>query len=174
MYVDATSTIQLPAGYNPQLLPAVSLTRDFADYQSTYFFEGGKFITHRTLTIKKEEVSTAALADYRTFTKAINDDAGAFTQLLRAGEQPPPPALSAEVQDLLRQGTAAMQSANVKQALADFQQATVEAPKSYLVWLELAWPQLTLGHQAEAEASLRKALDAGPPDLQSYYQSLRK
>jgi hypothetical protein len=68
------ATIELPAGYAPRAPVPVSMSRDFASYQSNYSVKGNIVEAKRDLVFREREISEDLIADYSAFTRAARAD----------------------------------------------------------------------------------------------------
>jgi len=68
------ATIELPAGYAPRAPVPVSMSRDFATYQSNYSVKGTIVEAKRDLVFRQREISGDLIADYSAFTRAARAD----------------------------------------------------------------------------------------------------
>ncbi len=78
------SELELPGGYRPMVPDAIHLKDDFAQYDATYEFRDGKFISDRQLKTLMREVPADEREQYKKFAKTIQDDYGAFIGLQRS------------------------------------------------------------------------------------------
>ncbi|MGH9351934.1 MAG: DUF3857 domain-containing protein [Terriglobia bacterium] len=165
------SRIQLPAGYTPTLPPAVHLSRDFAEYHSTYSFKAGVFYAERQLIIKEREVPAAQRTDYQAFVKSITDDENQFIPLtaVSADVSAPTALLSAQAQQLIQQARQAYAEQDFSDALDDIQRAVKMAPKSSYAWMMLGGLEINGNERRDdGEAALRKAISLAPKEPTSY------
>ena len=68
------ATIELPAGYAPRAPVPVSMSRDFATYQSNYSVKGTIVEAKRDLVFRQREISGDLIADYSAFARAARAD----------------------------------------------------------------------------------------------------
>src|SRR5215813_12949499 len=66
--------ISLPARYRTRLPVPVTVTRDYADYQSSYKLEGNTLIVERTLRVRQGEIPAARTQDYLAFLASTRAD----------------------------------------------------------------------------------------------------
>jgi hypothetical protein len=72
--IHVRATIELPAGYAPRAPVPVSMSRDFATYQSKYSVKGPIVEAQRDLVFREREIPADILDDYRAFTRAARAD----------------------------------------------------------------------------------------------------
>ncbi len=81
--MEAHSTITLPQGDRVELPEAVHVKRDYATYDETYRFVGGKLITDRLVVVKQHKLAKEQWKDYLAFQKAIGmNDGETYIQLI--------------------------------------------------------------------------------------------
>jgi len=68
------ATIEVPAAYAPRAPVPVSMSRDFATYQSKYSVKGHIVEAQRDLVFRQREIPADLLDDYRAFTRAARAD----------------------------------------------------------------------------------------------------
>ena len=68
------ATIELPAGYAPRAPVTVSMSRDFASYQSNYSVKGNIVDAQRDLVFRLREIPEDSIPDYSAFTRAARAD----------------------------------------------------------------------------------------------------
>jgi predicted flavoprotein YhiN len=68
------ATIELPAGYAPRAPVPVSMSRDFATYQSNYSVKGTIVEAKRDLVFRQRGISGDLIADYSAFARAARAD----------------------------------------------------------------------------------------------------
>ena len=74
--------LELPSGYRPMLPAAIHLKWDFAQYDATYDFKGGRMICERHLRTLLREVPASDREQYKEFAKTLQDDYGTFIPLM--------------------------------------------------------------------------------------------
>jgi hypothetical protein len=74
-------TIHLPKGWDARIPDNVHLVEDWAEFQSTYVFTAGDFITERKLILKKNKVPLADWDKYLEFRNKIFEDQFNTTKL---------------------------------------------------------------------------------------------
>jgi transglutaminase-like putative cysteine protease len=68
------ATIELPASYAPRAPVPVSMSREFASYQSNYSVKENIVEAKRDLVFRQREISEDLIADYSAFTRAARAD----------------------------------------------------------------------------------------------------
>src|SRR6202162_1152288 len=70
--------LELPAKYTAHAPLALSVRRDYAEYQATYKLEGTTFSAARTLTLRQSELPATRASDYQAFRHTVGSDLGQF------------------------------------------------------------------------------------------------
>ena len=163
------SSVEVPKGYTPQLLPTVDLKRDFAEYHSEYSFKDGALTAERRLLVKMREVPPSERADYKSFWKAITDEYATYTDL-RNGSSPavamkPPTPKALELFNRARE---AYMKRDMNGALDSLEEAVKVDPTFEAGWLMLAGFRLSMNEIRNGMDAVRKALALNPVDTQPY------
>ncbi len=104
--------LSLPAKYKAHMPLPVAVTRDYADYRSSYKLEGNTLIVERTLRLRQREIPAARTQDYLAFVASARaDEAQTLSvETNRAGSPSIPD--SAKVEELLQAANAAANNEN--------------------------------------------------------------
>ena len=156
--------LELPAKYTAHAPLAISLKRDYANYEATYKIDGDVFTAGRKLTLVQDEIPPSRASDYSSFRRAVGSD---LNQLLSvestvAGEPIPPADMKAD--DLVDSGRAAMNNGNLPVAIALLKRATEVDPKNKYAWNNLGLAYFTIHDDAQAIAAFQKQLEVNPYD----------
>ncbi|MGC2248492.1 MAG: tetratricopeptide repeat protein, partial [Terriglobales bacterium] len=81
--IEFSSTMELPAGYRPEVPSAIHWKRDFAQYDATYEFKDQKLITDRHLKTLMQEVPASKREDYKQLAKILLDDYSQFIPFMQ-------------------------------------------------------------------------------------------
>jgi TonB family protein len=98
--VTVVARLQVPKGYSPTPPPAIHVTRDFAEYQSSYNFKDGMLLAEADSELK-HPVPPSALDDYRSFQKVVSEDADRYINFgngSQSGLAPSPLATAEQAQ----------------------------------------------------------------------------
>jgi tetratricopeptide (TPR) repeat protein len=168
--ITAVAKVELPKGYAPRLLQGVDLTRDFAEYHSSYSFKDGVFEAAVRIIIKRREVPLSAVDDYKSFQKAVSDDFNRYTDLGNGSESAPLPSASSnpEANSLVQQAREAFQQHDLAGA-ADSLERAVKLDGHYKdAWLMLGGLRMMQNDANGGAAAFRKAIESDPKDPRSY------
>jgi transglutaminase-like putative cysteine protease len=164
------ASMRLPKDSNPDVPGAVDLHEFFADYHAEYAFADGKMHFQRHLTTKVREVPVDQLDAYRTFYKAIQDDASRLIPLSKPISQSPAPG-SPAVEALLNQALDAIQKRDNARAVDLGERIVQLAPDLARAWGLLAMAHFAMNNLDSAASDLKRvvSLDASQP-LSEYRQ----
>ncbi len=188
------SEVELPSGYFPQLPKTVNISIESAEFHATYSLKGAILIADKTLTIKKQEVTTAEYKEYKSLRKSIDDDLNQYV-VLSFGKGVPvspgntlQPALNAFIKlqqevfalpDTTVPGAAeayntardAFQQGTPLTAIKELERSVSEDPKFARAWVLLGQTRLQMGQTEQGLEAMRKATYA-EPDKGIVYKAL--
>jgi tetratricopeptide (TPR) repeat protein len=160
--------LELPAKYTAHAPLALSVRRDYAEYQATYKLEGTTFTAARTLTLRQDELPAPRATDYQAFRRAVNSDLGQFLSVENsvAGSLTLLPDMKAD--DLVESGRAALATNNLPLAIQLLKRATEVDAKNKYAWYALAVAYMGMRENDEAIAALNKQIEINPYDEFAY------
>jgi tetratricopeptide (TPR) repeat protein/transglutaminase-like putative cysteine protease len=162
--VDLRLKLELPANDQTRAPVAVAIARDYAEYRSSYKFEGTELIAERTLRFKMRDLPASRAGDYLAFSRAVEaDEAQALVVESAVGGTPTIPA-SAKPDELAEAGVAALNSGNSKESISLLKRALELNPKYKHAWDNLGLAYLRLGSWNEAIAAFQKQIELDPYD----------
>lgn len=157
--------IGLPAGYTPKLLPAVDLSKKFAEYHSAYAFKDGALTFESHLVVKTKKVPVADLPEYRSFVEKANEGILAYTFLLTGTESIAAVPPSPEAARMVEEAREAYTRQDLKGAIELLEQVVKTDPRYPGGWVALGAFQMLSGRREDAVGSMRKAVELLPKDL---------
>jgi len=156
--------LRLPTAFTARPPIAVSVSRDYAEYKSSYAFSDHTLTADRSLDFKTRELPADRTSDYLAFARAVIADE---TQAL-AVENPAPgaPAIpsSAKADELFDAGLAALNSGNTRAAIPLLQRVVELDPQHKQAWNNLGLAYLRDGRYDEAAGAFQKQLGVNPFD----------
>jgi len=160
--------LEIPARYTARAPLAISLKRDYAEYQANYKIEGAVFTAGRKLTLRQDELPSARAADYESFRRAVGSDLAQqlSVESAVAGAPVPPPDMKAD--DLVESGRAAANNGNLNVAIALFKRATEVDPKNKYAWNNLGLVYLQMRENDLAISAFKKQIELNPYDDYAY------
>ncbi|HVB87304.1 MAG TPA: DUF3857 domain-containing protein [Candidatus Dormibacteraeota bacterium] len=156
--------LTLPDHFAAQPPVGTSISRDFADFQSSYHFAGHVFTAARSVSFKMNELPAARLGDYVAFTRAVTLDQNQPLAINYTGSGKPMLPESARPDQLLAAGRASLNEGNAQSALPLFQRVVQIDPKHDQAWDDLGLAYLQLGKNSDAASAFRKQLEVNPAD----------
>ena len=168
--------MEMPKGFDAEIIPQVNLNRDFAEYHSSYSFSAGVLTAERRLLIKKPEIPVSQYEDYKTFRKAVVHDwerymnvsfASASTQERAASSfqntvWSMPDSTSAEAMQAESEARDDIRRSEHTAAAAALKRAVAADPKFTRAWLLLGTVLLSHWQLDEGLDALHKAIACDP------------
>jgi Flp pilus assembly protein TadD len=160
--------LKLPSNFTAQAPVAVSITRDYAAFKSSYRFESHTLVAERTLNFKMRELPASRVGDYLAFTRAVESDES--QTLLAENSAPGAPEIPevAKPGELFEAGLAALNSGNLKAAIPLLKRALELDPNNKQGWNDLGLAYLRLGQFEDAGVAFRKQIELNPYDEHVY------
>jgi len=160
--------IQLPSQLTVTLPLPVHMTRDYADYQSSYTAAGDQVTIERHFLLRKAELPPARFDDFQAFRNTVIDDE---KQIVTVANSSPtngavPSGMSAD--DLYQAGFDAERAANWAQAARFYAAAAAKDPDRSNVWSALGHAYNVLLQYDQAIPALEKAIAKNPYDPYAY------
>ncbi|MGA9883174.1 MAG: DUF3857 domain-containing protein [Candidatus Acidiferrales bacterium] len=156
--------LELPDNFAAQSPVGTSISRDFADYQSSYHFAGHIFTAERLLGFKMDSVPAARLSDYAAFTRAVVLDQNQPLAIAYTGSGKPSLPSSVTPEQLIAAGEGSLNGGHPESAVPLFARAVQIDPKSKDAWNDLGLAYLRLGKYRDAGSAFRKQLKVNPTD----------
>jgi Flp pilus assembly protein TadD len=162
--VDVTLHLQLPDKFVARPPVGTSISRDFAEFHSSYQFAGRIFTAERSLNFKMRALAASRLSDYVAFTRAVALDQNQPLAIEYAGNGKPALPDSIKPEQLLAAGKASLKAGNAQSAIPLFQRVLQIDPKYKNTWDELGLAFMRLGKYSDAVSAFRKQLEVNPAD----------
>jgi tetratricopeptide (TPR) repeat protein/transglutaminase-like putative cysteine protease len=161
--------LDLPPNFTAQPPVGISVSRDYAEFKSSYRFDAlaHSISATRSVNFKMRELPASRKADYLAFSHAVSSDQAqplAVENMAPAATVPP----SASADDLLDAGNAALHDGNVQSALPLLKRAVEIAPTHKGAWNDLGRAYLQANQLDEAASAFRKQLEVNPADEHAY------
>lgn len=162
--VRTSLTLNFPPEVTLRTPVGVGVSRDYAQFKSSYRVENGTLIAERSLDFKMRELPASRAADYLAFTHAVETDEGQVLIIENPSASVTSIPASATADELFEEGTAALHSGNTNAAIPLLQRATEVQPKHKRAWSELGLAYLSMGKLDAGIGALRKQLEVNPSD----------
>ena len=161
--------LKFPPKYKLHLPIGVDVKRDYAEYRSTYKFDGGQLSSTRTLKLLMLEIPRSRAEDYAAFRRVIEADKA---QAITLQNESPGAAGSApegqSADELQQAGVEALKNQNYALAIDLFKQVVKLEPKHKSAWNNLGRAYLGLGQWEPAVAAFQKQIEINPYDQWAY------
>jgi tetratricopeptide (TPR) repeat protein len=171
--------LQIPKEYTLEVPAAIHLKKDFAEYDATYSFKDGIFVSERRLRTILLEVPKSSYDEYRKFYKTVGDDYGSYIALSSSRKsarsemaasatafqnsiQALPDSADKEAVRLEHDGREAAGRQDLQGALSSLYRAVAVDPKFTRAWIYLGGI-LMANRQTEASSdAFEKAIASDP------------
>jgi len=156
--------LRLPPELTARVPVAVSVTRDYAEFKSSYQFADHVVTAERSVDFRMRELPASRADDYQAFARAVTADEG--QALIVENSAPGAPAIpsDATADDLFEAGLASLNSGNAPGAIPLFERLIQVDPQHKQAWNDLGLAYLRVGKYDEGVAAFRKQLEADPSD----------
>jgi tetratricopeptide (TPR) repeat protein len=156
--------LELPPAFTAQAPIAVSVSRDYAEFKSSYQFTGHTLTAERSLDFKIRELPASRTSDYLAFNRAVTADETQALVVENATPGAPEIPSSAKADDLFEAALAALNSGNTRAAIPLFQRVVALDPQHKQAWNDLGLAYLRDGKYDDAASAFRKQLDVNSFD----------
>jgi len=160
--------ISFPAQYQTRLPLPLKVTRDYADYSSTYTLQGNTLVAERKLRLRQHELPAARVQDFRAFVAAARADEGQTLAIERSVAGAPAIPETVKVEELIQAAQAAAKSRNYPLVEELLKRVLEKEPKEKDVRRQLAWALFAQRKFDPAIAALREQVAINPFDDYSY------
>ncbi len=134
--------LTLPENYVAQPPVGVSVPRDYAEFKSSYRYEDHILTVARSLTFKMRDLPASRTSDYLAFARAVESDETQTLAIANSATGMPELPATANADELLETGLAALNSGNIRAAIPLFQRV-VELDPQAQAGLERSRPRLS-------------------------------
>ncbi len=156
--------LELPDNYAAQPPAGTSISRDFAEFHSSYAFAGHFFSAERSLSFKMRDLPASQLSDYLAFDRAVTLDQHQPLAIEYTGSGQPSLPESVTPEQMVAAGEASLRAGNAQSALPLFQRALQFDPNQRDAWNDLGLAYLRLEKYPDAVSAFRKQLALNPAD----------
>jgi len=156
--------LELPAKYTIHSPLAMTLKRDYAEYEAAYKVDGVVFTGSRMLTLRTDELPQARASDYSSFRRAVGSDLSQLLAVESSVAAAPVPPADMKADDLVESARAALNSGQSEVAIALLRRATDVDPKNKFAWNFLGAAYFNLHQDSQAITAYQKQLEVNPYD----------
>ena len=160
--------LTLPENYLAQPPVGVSVPRDYAEFKSSYRYEDHILTVARSLTFKMRELPASRTSDYLAFARAVESDETQMLAVANSATGMPALPATANADELLETGLAALNSGNIRAAIPLFQRVVELEPKHKQAWNDLGLAYLRSGDFDKAADAFRKQIGVNAFDEHAY------
>ena len=144
--VNVSLKLGLPAVFAAQPPVGTSLTRDYAEYKSSYRYAEHTVTAQRSLDFKMRELPASRADDYDAFTRAVTKDETQPLALESSAAGAAVVPASATADELLEAGLAAFNAGNAASAIPLFERLVQIEPRHKSAWNDLGLARLRTGN----------------------------
>lgn len=168
--VDITYRLKLtlPSKYQKRMPLSVNVTRDYAEYRSSYKLEGNTLTAERMLNLRQRELPASRTQDYVAFTASTNADEAQVISLETTVVGAPSIPESAKADELVEAAIAAEESGNYVLAETLLRRALEKEPKHKQARRYLGWALFAQRKYDAAIEVLREQTKINPFDDYCY------
>jgi tetratricopeptide (TPR) repeat protein len=156
--------LALPPNESAHAPVSVNVTRDYAEYRSTYEVHGNELTVERAIRFKLRELPATRSSDYLAFARAVESDESQLVAIENSATGTRDVPASATADDLVEAGAAALEAGNGDQAIDLFRRAGTLDPKRKDIWSSIGLADLHLRKLDDAIAAFKKQLEIDPFD----------
>lgn len=152
----ASESVRVPAG--------VSVSRDYAEYHSSYAVRGNVLTVERAIRFEAHELPASRADDYQAFARAVLGDGNQVISIENPDASPAKIPPGAKPEELVEAGAAALDAGDAERALDLLHRAAELDPNRKDLWNTLGLAQLRLDQYDDAIASFHKQIEINPDD----------
>jgi tetratricopeptide (TPR) repeat protein len=168
--IDVTYRLKLtlPAKYQTRIPLPLKVTRDYADYSSSYKLEGNTLLVERRFRLNRHELPAARTQDYIAFVAAARADEAQSLSLETDVAGTPAIPDTVKVEELIQAAEAAAKNSNYPMAEELLKRVLEKEPKQKDVRRQLGWALFVQQKYDAAIEVLREQTKINPFDNYSY------
>ncbi|MGH9927864.1 MAG: DUF3857 domain-containing protein [Pyrinomonadaceae bacterium] len=166
--IDYRVKLTLPSQYQTRLPLPLKVTRDYADYSSSYKLEGNTLVAERRLRMRQHELPAARAQDFRAFVAAARADEGQTIALEKSVAGTPTIPESVKVEELIQAAQAAAKGRNYPLVEELLKRVLEKEPKHKDARRQLGWALFAQRKFDPAITALREQIAINPFDDFSY------
>jgi len=160
--------LTFPDKYSTRAPVPVVVTRDYAEYRSSYQLEGSTLRVERDLVFRKHELPATRTRDYLAFQRAVRADEGQTLSLETTAAGTPTIPESAKTDELVQAAGSAFRGENYPLAADLLKRAVKLEPDHKKAWSMLGTVYFVLQDYEQAVASFQKQSEINPYDENAF------
>lgn len=162
--VETRLRLRFPAGFSVDPPTGIAVARDYAEFKSSYRFEGGELIAERGLDFKMREVPSTRTPDYLAFAHAVQADEAQPLLVANPSDAKAEIPANASGEDLFDAGAAALKAGDTQGAILLLKRTLEVEPNHKNAWNDLGLAYMQARRLEEAVAAFRKQAQVSPSD----------
>jgi tetratricopeptide (TPR) repeat protein len=166
--VQARLQIQLPPDFAVRPPVGISVTRDYAEFKSSYALAGRTLTAERSLHFKMRAVPASRAGDYLAFSRAVEADQNQPLFIDNSASDGPAIPQESTSAELFEAGSAALDSGNINSAIPLLERVSQLDPDREGVWNSLGLAYLRERHFDRAADAFQKQLAGDPSDAHAH------
>jgi tetratricopeptide (TPR) repeat protein len=168
--LEVTTRLKLnfPQRFTVQPPVAISVSRDYAEFKSSYRFDEHSFSAERSLNFKMRAIPTARRDDYLAFSHAVAADQSQSLRVENSATRPSEIPRDATASELSEAGAAALASGNGPSSVPLFERLVELEPTHKEAWNELGLAYMRSKQLDRAVFAFSKQLEVNPSDPQAH------
>ncbi len=160
--------LTFPERFTARAPVAVAVSRDYAQFKSSYSFDNHTLLAGRSLDFKIRTVPGSRIDDYLAFSHAVAADQGQSLLVENSAAGPSGIPSDATADELFEAGAATLGAGKVHSSIPLFEHLVELDPTYKEAWNELGLSYMRDGQLDRAAYAFRKQLEANPSDPQAH------
>jgi tetratricopeptide (TPR) repeat protein len=160
--------LTFPSQYQARLPLPLKVTRDYAEYSSTYTLEGNTVVAERKFRLRQHELPATRAQDFRAFVAAARADEGQTIALEKSVAGTPTIPDSVKIEELIQAAEAAAKNQNYPMVEELLKRVIEKEPKHKDARRQLGWALFAQRKFDPAITVLREQIAINPFDDYSY------
>ena len=160
--------LTLPTKYQTRIPVPLKVTRDYAEYSSSYKLDGNTVIAERRYRLRQHDLPAARTQDFIAFAAATHADEEQMLSVETDVAGTPAISTTVKVEDLIQAADAAAKNENYPMVEELLKRALEKEPKHKEIRRQLGWALFIQQKYDEAITTLREQIKINPFDNYSY------
>jgi tetratricopeptide (TPR) repeat protein/transglutaminase-like putative cysteine protease len=158
--------LTLPAGFKARAPVGIAVSRDYADFKSSYTLDGQTLAAERVLNFKMRQLPADRTSDYLAFSHAVSSDEIQALHLQNSSTGAPQIPQAAKVEDVMDAAEVALHGDDPQTAIPLLHRVIDLDPKKYekSVYNDLGIAYAATGKYDDSVAAFHKQLEIDPYD----------
>ena len=166
--ITARLSLVLPENFAARPPTGVGVSREYADFQSSYHFADHTLSAERSLDFKVRDLPSSSAHDYLAFSHAVTADQSQPLMIDNSKSGTAAIPESASESELLEAGAAALASGNTRSSIPLLERAVTLAPSDQQARSKLGLSYMRARQFGAASAVFQKQIELNPADPQAH------